>query len=130
RTVVDRYRFPAQETSIRDDSDLELTGPDGGTFGKVVAIDLLERTVDVKKNNRFMDLHPTSFFAHKVVRSDVMADSLSRLGEWVAGHGVDADSDHRAARDLLLGRPPRVAGHAGGALEQPGEGGERAARRR
>ena len=30
-----------------------------------------------------------------------------RLGEWVAEHGIDAPGPFRAARDLLLRRPPR-----------------------
>ena len=129
RVPVDRYRFPAQETAIREESELELPGAEGGSFGEVVAIDLIERTVDIKKNGRFADLHPTSVFAHRVVRTEVLAQSLMRLGEWVAEHGVDAPGEHRAARDLLLGRPPRIAGHAGGPLERPGEGGVIAARR-
>jgi uncharacterized protein len=129
RSTVDRYKFPSQETAIREENELELPGPDGGSFGKVVAIDLRALTVDVKKSGRFADLHPTSFFAHKVVRSDKQAESLMRLGEWVAEHGVDAPGEYRAARDLLLGRGPRLAGHAAGPLERPGEGGVAAARR-
>jgi len=129
RSAVDRYRFPAQETAIREESDLELPGADGGSFGKVVAIDLIARTVDIRKSGRFADLHPASVFAHRVVRSDVQALSLMRLGEWVAAHGVDAPGEYRAARDLLLGRGPRLAGHPEGPLEREGEGGVRAARR-
>src|SRR5262249_41180977 len=129
RTSVDRYRFPAQDTAIREDSDLELPGQEGGKFGKVVAIDLRARTVDVKKAGKFTDLHPTSVFAHKVVGAVEQAQSLMRLGLWVLANGVDAPGDYRAARDLLLGRPPRIAGHAGGPLERLGEGGVNAARR-
>jgi predicted RecB family nuclease len=129
RVVVDRYRFPAQDTAIREDSDLELPGEGGGKFGKVVAIDLRNRTVDIKKVGKCTDLHPTSVFAHKVVGAEAQAQSLMRLGLWVLEHGVDSPGEHRAARDLLLGRPPRIAGHAGGPLERPGEGGVLAARR-
>ena len=35
----------------------------------------------------------------------------SRSAKWVAEHGIDGDGPHRAARDLLLGRP--AAGRAG-----------------
>ena len=129
RAPVDRYRFPFQETAIREESELELPGAEGGSFGTVAAIDLIQRTVDVKKAGRFSDLHPTSVFAHKVVNTVVLAQSLLRLGEWVAGHGIDAPGEHRAARDLLLGLGPRLAGHPGGSLEAEGEGGVRAARR-
>jgi predicted RecB family nuclease len=129
RSIVDRYRFPAQETAIREESELELPGVDGGSFGKVVAIDLIAHTVDIKKSGKFADLHPSSVFAHKVIRADVQALSLMRFGEWVASHGVDAPGEYRAARDLLLGRGPRLAGQPEGALEREGEGGVRAARR-
>jgi len=129
RTPVDRYRFPPQETSIREDSSLVLPGPDARTVGKVVAIDLLARTVDIGKSGRCVEVHPTSVFAHETYGSKEQAESLMRLGEWVAGHGVDAPGPYRSARDLLLGRPPRLAGHGGGPLEEPGEGGVHAARR-
>ncbi|HKQ57213.1 MAG TPA: TM0106 family RecB-like putative nuclease, partial [Candidatus Eisenbacteria bacterium] len=126
---IDRYRFPAQETSIREESELELPGPEGGSFGEVTAIDFDERTVDIKKKRKCIDVHPTSVFAHKVIGSTTQADALMRLGEWVATNGVDAPGGWRAARDLLLRLTPRVKGHTGEALEAPGEGGVKAARR-
>src|SRR5262249_27318955 len=85
-----RARVPEQETSIREESKLELTGVEGGKFGVVTAIDLSAHTVDVKKTGRFSDLHPTSVFAHQVVGTEVLAASLMRLGDWVANHGIDA----------------------------------------
>jgi len=129
RLPVDRYRFPAQETSIREESELELPGPDGGSFGEVMAIDLDERTVDIKKKGKFAALHPTSVFAHKIIPSVKQAESLMRLGEWVAANGVDAPGGYRAARDLLLRLTPRVRGHAGASLQKPGEVGVEVAQR-
>lgn len=129
RTPVDRYRFPAQETGIRDGDKLHLPLPDGREFGDVEAIDLVSRTVDIKKRGTCAPLHPSGVFAHDTVATPAQAASLLRFGDWVAEHGVDAPGAYRAARDLLLRRPPRVLGYAGGALEAPGEGGVRAARR-
>ncbi len=126
---VDRYRFQPQETKIRSGDKLRLTLPDGGEFGEVVEIDFAARTVDVKKNSRYAGLHPASFFAHDTVPAGVLADSLMRLGEWIAENGVDAPGSYRAARDLLLGRGPRLTAPAGGALQAQGEGGVQAARR-
>jgi uncharacterized protein len=128
RTVVDRYRFQAQETAIREDGELRLPGPEGPSFGKVVAIDLSQRTVDIQKNAKFLDVHPTSVFHHKVVSAGVLAEALMRLGEWVALNGVDVPGESRAARDLLLRRRP-LGGAEGVALEADGEGGVHAARR-
>src|SRR5215210_5155733 len=47
--------------------------------------------------------------------------SLVELAEWVLEHGMDADGPHRAARDLLLGRPPRAGQEAGAAVARLGE---------
>ncbi|MBI1795680.1 MAG: TM0106 family RecB-like putative nuclease [Candidatus Eisenbacteria bacterium] len=129
RTPVDRYRFPAQETRIREGDKLHLPLPDGRRFGEVAAIDLAAAIVDVKKAGAVAPIHPTSVFAHDTVAAREQAEALMRLGAWVAEHGVDAPGDHRAARDLLLGRPPRLAAQAQGPLEREGEGGVRAARR-
>jgi uncharacterized protein len=129
KNPVDRYRFPRQDTGIRAESELELPLPQGRPFGQVVGIDLAAGTVDVEKTFACAELHPTSAFEHRVVRSHVLADSLLRLGEWVAKHGIDAPGEHRAARDLLLRRRPRLAASAGSALEMAGEGGVAAARR-
>ena len=46
--------------------------------------------------------------AHSVVTARLQAEALFRLGEWVVENGVDAAGPHRAARDLLLCRPPRL----------------------
>jgi uncharacterized protein len=129
RTVVDRYRFPAQETSIREGRKLRIADPDGDSFGEVEAIDLVARTVDIKKSQRFLDNHPNGVFAHEMVPTEVFFESLMRLAEWVVEQGIDANGACRAARDLLLGHRPRLAGHEGGALEMSGEGGVAAARR-
>jgi uncharacterized protein len=129
RALVDRYRFPAQETAIREDDALELPGPDGRPFGKAVRVDLIERIVDVQKSGACAEVHPSSVFAHKIVRADAQAQSLMRLGAWVADHGVDAHGRYRAGRDLLLKRPPRVPAQPDGALEAASEGGVSAARR-
>src|SRR5262249_17563945 len=129
RSVVDRYRFPAQETKIRRGSKLNLPLPDDQSFGEVESIDLISGTLDVKKVGRAAAIHPTSVFEHRGVPAKEQWQSLMRLGEWVAEHGLAAPGSCRAARDLLLRRPPRIAGHPGGPLEREGEGGARAARR-
>jgi predicted RecB family nuclease len=129
RAVVDRYRFVPQETKIRVKDKVHAPLPDGREIGEVVAIDFGARTVDVKKRGNWAELHPTACFAHDSYPTHTQAESLMRLGEWVADHGVDAPGPYRAARDLLLGRPPRLTGHEGGDLVEPDEDGEHAARR-
>src|SRR5262249_44010718 len=106
RGLVDRYSFPPQETSIRRGKTLKVGLPDEQDFGKVAGIDLRARTLDVEKTGSRVALHPTSAFIHERFPPGVLADSLLRLGRWVAGNGVDAPWRHRAACDLLMGRAP------------------------
>jgi uncharacterized protein len=127
--AVDRYRFPTQETSIRRGDSVRLPLPLDQDFGKVVAIDLGAHTLDVRKSGASAHLHPTGVFAHERYSTQEHAASLLRLGRWIVRNGIDAPGAHRAARDLLLGRPPRIAGHAGGPLRDEDENGVRAARR-
>ncbi|HTM58404.1 MAG TPA: TM0106 family RecB-like putative nuclease [Candidatus Udaeobacter sp.] len=129
RVPVDRYRFPAQETRIREGDTLHLPLPDDRPFGEVVDVDFTARIVDVKKSGACAELHPAAVFAHDTVSSRIQAQSLMRLGAWVAEHGVDAPGPYRAARDLLLRRGPRLDAAAAGPLERDDEGGVRAARR-
>ena len=130
RSAVHRYRFPGQESAIRRGDELHLPMPDGRPFGSVEAVDHVARTIDIKKTGACADVHPTSVFRHEIVHSGVLADSLLRLGQWVAEHGVSGPGPHRAARDLLLGRGPRLAGgHDGGPLAARDEDGVAAARR-
>ncbi len=126
---VDRYRFPTQETSIRTGDKLRLPLPADHEFGQVDSIDLGAHTIDVRKRGGCDQVHPTSVFSQENVPTKELAASLLRLGRWVATNGIDAPGKHRAARDLLLGRPPRVVGHAGGSLRANRENGVTAARR-
>jgi len=102
---IDRYRFPTQNMQIRQGDDVETSD---GKFGEVVMINSAERTIDVKKTGAMAEVHPRSLFAHKVITAPKQAESLFRLGTWMADHGVDRPGQYRAARDLLLRKPPRL----------------------
>ena len=102
---IDRYRFPIQDIQVRRGDDLETRDDN---FGDVDAIDMVARTLDVKKAGKMAEVHPTSVFSHTVIRAGEIAESLFRLGSWVADHGIDGESllgPHRAARALLLRKP-------------------------
>jgi predicted RecB family nuclease len=115
---TDRYMFEKQETELRAGDKLCQRGE---MIGEVVAIDLAKRTVDIKKIKKTADIHPTSVFVHAAgVNSDVLADSLLRLGDWVSFYGIDTPGPFRAARDLLLQLPPRL-NEPSSSLLRPGE---------
>lgn len=106
RSPIDRYEYPRQDTEVRNGDALHL--PDGTDFGGVATIDRVARTVDVKKRGAQADVHPSAVFAHSVMTTEVLADALLRIADDVVQYGVSGGTQYRAARDLLLGRPPRL----------------------
>jgi uncharacterized protein len=122
---VDRYSFPKQETEIREgDAVLQK----GDKIGEVLAIDFADCTVDIKKTKKTIDTHPSSVFLDtRGPNWESLAESLFRLATWVRDNGIDAPGAHRAGRDLLLRRPPRLTGE--GELARPNESTVDAAKR-
>jgi predicted RecB family nuclease len=107
---VDRYAFEKQETEVRAGKDVYRRGE---KIGSVEEIDLLGRTIDVKKTRKTAEVHPSAVYAwDRPVDVRAHADALSRMGEWVKENGVDAPGAYRAGRDLLLRRPPRLTGQS------------------
>lgn len=110
RAPIHRYRFPPQETRIGSGDALFIR--ECKAFGSVAAIDVRRGSVTLKKRIDSAALHPAAVFTRQVVPAPEQAEALFRLGEWVAEHGVDSTGHHRAARDLLLRRSPRLRGVA------------------
>ena len=77
-------------------------------IGEVIAININEATIDIRKTKAAIDINPSSVFVHDYVNKKALKESLFRLAGWVADNGVDAPGEHRAARDLLLGKPPHL----------------------
>jgi uncharacterized protein len=113
---VHRYRFPPQEVELRGGESLRAVG--GAQLGRIDAISLTDLTVDIRKRKDSASLHPAAVFAHDVVKTDVMADALLRIGEYVATQGMTGAGPYQAARDVLLRRPPQPGGEP---LHRPGE---------
>lgn len=109
RTIpTDRYSFEKQETEARTDKKLYY-GKERAQLGCVVDVDLAALTIDVKKMKKTADVHPASAYVWDApINSDKIADSMLRLGDWVAASAIDAPGQLRAVRDLLLRKPPRL----------------------
>ncbi len=110
RAPVHRYSFPPQETELRGGEDLRNKG--GERFGSVQSISFDDFTVDIKKRQDSAAIQPEAVYAHKVVDADELAESLIRLGEHVADHGLQGAGPYQAARDLLLRKAPQIGGEA------------------
>lgn len=102
RSVVDRYRYPAQEMEIDRRAKLRLQ--DQKPFGEVVAVDRANRTIDILKGPSRAELHPSAVFAFSYVPSEAMESALMRIGEGVAS-GAEG---YGAARALLAARAPQL----------------------
>jgi hypothetical protein len=104
---TDRYSFRPQRSNVRAGKSLYFGDE---KFGEVMAIDHSKGVVDIKKTKKTADLHPPTVYMWEApLPSDAQADSLYRIGDWVAANGVDAAGSFRAGRDLLLRRPPRLS---------------------
>ncbi len=129
-----RYAFPPQDFELTRevyDPALKQARPDDSPFswdaGEVVAQDLAGGTVDIRRE---VDKpHPRAIVPLPWVRTQAHQERLIEIGEWVAEHGIDGPGPHRAMRDLLLGRPPRVGRSSGEPLARAGETDLAAARR-
>jgi predicted RecB family nuclease len=112
---TDRYSFePQQASNVRAEKDVYFGDE---KFGEVVRIDHVKGVVDIKKTRKTAEMHPLTVYTWDApLNSDAQANSLYRIGAWVALNGVDAPGRYHAGRDLLLRRPPRLAG--GEKLEQ------------
>lgn len=130
RSVVDRYRFPAQEVQLREGMDLVLPGK-GDRWGVIEAVHAADGRIDVRKGPSRADVHPRSAFENRSYKPKAQEDALERLAARVLACGVDGEGPDRAARDLLLRRPPRLSPAAphGAPLARPGESGLEAALR-
>jgi uncharacterized protein len=116
RAPIHRYRFPPQDTEIRGGEELRNVG--GAKLGSVAAVSFETATIDIKKRQDSVDVHPAAVFAHTYVDPEVMAESLLQLGTHVAEHGLFGDGPYLAARDLLLREMPRTGGQP---LHRPSE---------
>ncbi|MHB8459490.1 MAG: TM0106 family RecB-like putative nuclease [Candidatus Limnocylindrales bacterium] len=123
QSYVHRYRFdPRQDTKIHVGDDKWVDPTTGKPAGAVVALDLLDGTIDLKRGKASGVPHPAALIEPPPVRSDPLPGALADIADQVAAHGVAGAGPCRAVRELLLGSPPRIAGTVAGApLRRDGE---------
>jgi predicted RecB family nuclease len=115
RSIVYRFRFPAQEHEVGVGATVRDPAT-GKTAGVVVALDEAAGTLDLKRGPKTDGPNPTSLVPFDHVGTEPLRASLLRIGEWTASHGIDAPGPYAAARQLLMRRPPRF--HDGEALPE------------
>jgi predicted RecB family nuclease len=134
-----RYRFAAQDHDIGPRSDIYdprkyRAAPDAKWSSwripaENLVVDDASSTVEFDLPASTEPAHPEALVAMNIFGDREQRAALLRIGEWVAANGIDADGDYRAARDLLLRRPPSIGQAEAAPLRQPGEAELDAARR-
>jgi predicted RecB family nuclease len=118
---LQRFSFPIQEFGIRRGG--QVTDPaTRQSTGTVEEIDEVGLTVTLKRGPKHIEAGiPRALVPYDFVSTDPLQDSLLRVGRSVAAHGIDGPGPYRAARDLLLRRPPAGGTTPGGSLRREGE---------
>ena len=105
RSLIHRYKFPAQDHALDRAHDIRDPRTEKGP-GEIVQIDEVNLTIDLKRGANSAVPHPAALISFDIVGSNAQRDSLLRMGSWVTENGIDASGPYRAARNLLLRRPP------------------------
>ena len=124
KAPVHRYGFPPQDSELRGGESLHRVG--GQKLGRLDGISTEDLTADIKKRKDSAGVHPPAVFAHDIVDTKVLAESLFAICEAVASHGLSGAGLAGPTSDLLLRRPPRLGGEP---LRKEGESGFEAALR-
>ncbi|NYF53914.1 uncharacterized protein HDF12_004313 [Edaphobacter lichenicola] len=105
---TDIYSFPRQDCEIQVGDTVRTKA---NKFGEIVDIDLATQLVRIKKTKKTAKDNPRCIYADPTgPNTDVLADSLYRLGEYVRDHGIHDRGPYQCARDLLSRKSPRFTG--------------------
>jgi hypothetical protein len=119
-----RYRFPEQDWSI----DQNAVNTANGTNIAVEDVDEDANEVVLRFKRGHDIVHPRSLVSITYIPTKAQEQNLLDIGRSILEHGIDGEGPHRAARQLLLRRPPRITGHADGEPLDPGRDASVAAR--
>ncbi len=119
RNPTHRYSFPPQELSI--DEDDTLVEVKGETIGSVKSISLENYTIDIKKTEKSINVHPVAIHVCDVVRPGSLETSLMDLATVIDEDGLGRTWPYHASKDLLMRRLPKMQDGSNGVYRLPGE---------
>ena len=122
QSILYRYRHDPEQEHKFHEGDGPYDPATGNSAGTVWAVDPAAGTIDLKRGKRNDAPHPTALIPGPPMRTPGLRDALRHVADAVIDTGIDGAGPYRAARDLLLGEPPRLRGTTDRApLAQPGE---------
>jgi predicted RecB family nuclease len=126
RSEIHKLTFPTQEHKIEPGGRYEDPNTRKGI--SVTEVNNDERYVLIKKLKGRSD-HPAAIIPGKPIDTKVQRQALLRCAKQVVAAGIEGYGPGKAARDLLLRRPPDIkATVAGSSIRRPGEALEAAVR--
>ncbi|MFN8036147.1 MAG: TM0106 family RecB-like putative nuclease [Acidimicrobiia bacterium] len=129
QSVVHEYAFEPQDYKF-DVGDQPVDPATGNGAGTVWFVDDLAGSIGLKRSVRSTAPHPSALMPPKPRGTREQEDAIAEVAAWVVDHGIGGAGRHRAARDLLLRRGPRLRGaRAGSPVRREGERPLDAARR-
>ena len=122
KATIERYRFPASQDTKIHVGDGDWQDRDGRVPGSVVGLDQVAGTIDLRIQRSKAIPDSLTLIEPGPFRTKPLPEALAAVADHVLAHGLVGPGPFRAARDLLLGLPPRVAGTTPGeALRRPDE---------
>ena len=121
RSVIHRFQFDADQPYRLKVRDKPVNPATKGSTGTIVALDALHGTLDLEWGINRQLPHPTSLIPEAPLVAKEQKAAMERIGSWVAEHGLEGPGPYRAARELLLGGPPRAGQAADASLALPEE---------
>lgn len=106
QSLLHRYTFPPQEHKLAVGQS-PVDPRTRKSAGEVHEIDNVAGWIVLRRGKGSAAPHPAALIPPTPIEDRVLRDAIRRVGEWVAGHGIEGDGAYRAVRDLLVLAPPR-----------------------
>ena len=110
KPTIWRYRFdPSQDHKFRE-GESPLDPATQKSAGKIVALDPIEGTLDLKRGSTSAAPHPTALMPAGPLETNEQENSLQRIARALLAYGTDGPGPARTARRLLGRHRPRFIG--------------------
>ena len=108
QSTIHRYRYDPEQEHKFSPGGKPIDPATGASAGTVVAVDHTGGFIDLKRRSSSDVPHPRHLIPATPVRTTVLRTALLGVADGVIERGLDGLDRFQAARDLLMGEPPRI----------------------